>query len=377
VSLFKRASKLSPDEYQEAIDKGLNRAFEDAKRDTVDISALKVVVFSDLHRGARDRADDFERCERAYSAALGWYLEQRFALYLLGDIEELWENAVKEVLPEYTAVLQLEKDFATGPGLRRFYGNHDLDWSQPKRVAKNLAEWLPGLEVAEALRLRVLDDTNEAGLLFFVHGHQGTSMSERWAWLSRLVLRYLWRAIQRTQGWLSTTPAESLDLRHKHDIAMNKWVQQRVLGAAKAERPVLIAGHTHHPVFPGKPPKRPGSSDEAELRERLERERDDAQRRTLRAELELVRARLREDSYDPPLIDPPCYFNSGCCCFPDRDVTCLEISGERLEDVSMNDEHDGRGKIRLMRWLNDQAEPRPKQLAALPLRDVFQRVAAT
>jgi hypothetical protein len=59
-------------------------------------------------------------------------------------------------------------------------------------------------------------------------------------------------------------------------------------------------------------------------------------------------------------MDFPCYFNTGCCCFPDRDVTCLEIDGE----------------MRLVRWLGSDGEVRPEQLASLPLRDLFAKVAA-
>jgi UDP-2,3-diacylglucosamine pyrophosphatase LpxH len=378
MPLFRRASKLSDEDYQKAIDKGLDRAFGDTQPEVqeIEITDLRAVVFSDHHRGARDRADDFMKCERAYRAALGWYFEQDYALWLLGDVEELWENGVNEILPEYTEVLELEKQFATGPGLRRFYGNHDLDWRDPKRVADHLANWLPDVGVREALRLGVVERSEPVGLLFLVHGHQGTSFSDRWAKVSRLGLRYGWRLIQRATGWLSTTPAEDHELRHKHDIAMSNWARDRVLNGEDGERPVMIAGHTHHPVFPGKPPKHPGSADAQRILQQLEQERDEEKRRTLQARLQWIRALMREDQYVPPQTDPPCYFNSGCCCFPDRDVTCIEINGEPLVDTDMRDEQDGRGKIRLMRFLNDAGEPMPKQLAALPLREVFARVAA-
>jgi UDP-2,3-diacylglucosamine pyrophosphatase LpxH len=377
MPLFKRASKLSEDEYQEAIDNGLNRAFKDAKphQDKVDISDLKAVVFSDHHRGARDKADDFMCCDRAYSAALGWYLEQEFELWLLGDVEELWENGIDEVLPCYHELLELEREFARGPGLRRFYGNHDLDWKEPDRV-ECLAGWLPGVTVQEALRLQILDGNDHLGLLFLVHGHQGTLMSDRRAWISRRVLRHVWRPIQRAQRFLSTTPSQNHDLRETHDKAMYNWARRRVMDGAEGERPVLIAGHTHHPVFPGEPPKRPTSADAAELQDKLDKERNEAKRSALRAELELVRAVLREEPYDPSSIDPPCYFNTGCCCFPDSDVTCLEISGEPLEDSDLKDQEDGRGKIRLMRWLNNLGEPRPQERAASPLRTILDRVSA-
>ena len=54
-----------------------------------DPAKLKIIVFSDHHRGVKDRADDFLKCKRAYHAALGWYLEGGFQLVLLGDVEDL------------------------------------------------------------------------------------------------------------------------------------------------------------------------------------------------------------------------------------------------------------------------------------------------
>lgn len=365
MAILKRASKLDQDEYQAEINKGLGRAFDDAPTEDRQLSRLKVVIFSDLHRGARDGADDFQRCEPAYSAALGWYLERGYELWLLGDVEELWENDFDEVIPEYGGVLDLERQFIDGPGLRRFYGNHDLDWKDPALVHEHLHDKLPNLEIGEALRLRVLDGDEVLGLLFLAHGHQGTDSSDRFAWFSRWVVRNVWRRIQRSQGWSSTTPSTSYALRHKHDTAMFEWARERVLDGPPGERPILIAGHTHHPVFPGEPPPRPDTSDAAKLADELEIGRSKGQSPAelgrIRAELERIRALGRQEPYDPPNIDPPCYFNTGCCCFPDRDVTCLELN---------------EGKIRLVRWLDDQGDAEPKNLTdAVSLRDLFERIA--
>jgi hypothetical protein len=83
--LFRRSTSLSEDQYAEGIAKGLRKAFENATESaTIDVGALKVVVFSDLHRGSGDRADDFRRAHRAYRAALGWYLQHGYELWLLG-----------------------------------------------------------------------------------------------------------------------------------------------------------------------------------------------------------------------------------------------------------------------------------------------------
>jgi hypothetical protein len=366
VKLFKRASKLDQDEYDGKVAAGLDRAFAAAGKRDVQLSQLRLVIFSDLHRGARDGADDFQRSEPAYSAALGWYLERGYELVLLGDVEELWENDIKEVLPRYAACTALERAFMDGPGLTRFFGNHDIDWHDPNRVKKHLDPMLPGIEVLEALKLRILDGDRQLGLLFLVHGHQGTDLSDRAAGVSRLVLRWVWRIIQDKLGWLSTTPADDYVLRARHDIAMFRWSRRQALASPADQRAAMIAGHTHHPVFPDHPPPQPGTGGadelEARLREARSRGAGADELAALRAELERLRALGRRAPYTPPVIDPPTYFNTGCCCFPDRDITGLEFAD---------------GSVRLIRWLDDAGEARPKELAPpIALADLFARLAA-
>jgi UDP-2,3-diacylglucosamine pyrophosphatase LpxH len=366
MKLFRRAEKLDQDEYDAKVGDGLDRAYKAAGTRDVQLSDLRLVIFSDLHRGARDGADDFQRCEPSYSAALGWYLERGYELYLLGDVEELWENDIDEVLPRYAACSELEKAFMTGAGLTRFYGNHDIDWSDAGKVRKHLDPLLPGIEVLEALRLRVRDGDRQLGELFLVHGHQGTDLSDRGAGFSRLVLRWVWRQIQNRAGWLSTTPADDYVLRAKHDIAMFRWSRRQALASPPAGRAAMIAGHTHHPVFPGHPPPVPGAADVAAQQAKLDEARGRGagadELAPLAAELERLQAIGRRAPYTPPVIDPPTYFNTGCCCFPDRDVTGLEIAD---------------GSVTLVRWLNDAGEARPKALTPpLALADLFAQLAA-
>ncbi len=334
-------------------------------------------MFSDLHRGKFvDKADDFRRAHRAYRAALGSYFEQGYELWLLGDIEELWENKAKDVVTTYAEALELEQRFVApgGPGLRRFYGNHDLDWSRPKWVKEHLAEWLDGTPVSESLRLHVHERGKPLGMFFLVHGHQGTASSDTFAAISRLPVRYVWPHIQRAHGWVATTPAESPNLRDKHDRAMADWAMARASSEPRHARPILIAGHTHHPIFPDEPPKRPTEGELAALRDQLADETNPAARAELAGKIELMRAELWEPEFVPPSIVPPCYFNTGCASFPDGDVTCLELNGEQLVDAE--DENDGRGKIRLVRWLDNHGEPRSHPLASRPLREVLNDVSA-
>jgi hypothetical protein len=112
---------------------------------------------------------------------------------------------------------------------------------------------------------------------------------------------------------------------------MYAWARGRPPGL------VLIAGHTHRPVFgsstPDPPPTRPIEELERRLREAVGAG-DTAGAGALRAELEYARTAVRRPEVVLQ-VEPPCYFNTGCCSFPDGDVTGLELAD---------------GEIRLVRW---------------------------
>ena len=184
---------LPQNAYAKRIGKGLNDAYEDAtSRPPVEVDELRAVVFSDHHRGRGDGADDFRRCEEAYAAALGWYLEQGYELWLVGDVEELWENRAVHVMDRYEDILALEYQF--GDRLWRFYGNHDMAWKQQRNVEEDLARYAPGTQVREALKLVITDGGKPLARLFVVHGHQGTIDSGNLLVVpfSRFVVRFGW-----------------------------------------------------------------------------------------------------------------------------------------------------------------------------------------
>jgi hypothetical protein len=348
----------SADKYRRGVARGLTRTYETAAESerTVDVADLRLVVFSDHHKGARDGADDFLRCEAAYRAALAHYLELGHTLFVLGDVEELWECHPQEVLAAYPDTLGLERRFHEAGRYERFWGNHDDDWRAPSAVERGLAKLIPGVVVREALRMRLTSAGQPAGLLFFVHGHQGTGSSDRWGWLSRIVVRQVWRRLQRRFGFSATTPARSFELRAHHDRSMFAWA------AEHPDRPILVAGHTHRPVFwTTQPPEPPVTA--GELAHRLDELRarqpaDPAELARLHAELEQARAQEARRAAEgaPTPVDPPCYFNTGCCSFPDGDVTGVEVAD---------------GLIRLVRWPDDEGKPRPKVLAQRTLEEVL------
>jgi UDP-2,3-diacylglucosamine pyrophosphatase LpxH len=272
------------------VHRGLDAALAAAEEQTLDPARDRIVVFSDHHRGTGDGADDFRHCAEAYAVALRHYLDAGYRLFLLGDVEELWEQRAPEVLARYPELLALEAEFARrGNGLDRFWGNHDDEWASPRRVQRFLGATLGDLTVRESLRLRVDRPGAAPGTLFFVHGHQGSRLSDGLGWMSREVVRLAWRPLQRRTGISATTPARDFTLRAKHDRALYEWAHVQDPGL------VMIAGHTHHPVF-STSLHHPGDG-------------------------------------DPEIT--PCYFNAGCCSFPDGELTGLEIAD---------------GELRLVRW---------------------------
>jgi UDP-2,3-diacylglucosamine pyrophosphatase LpxH len=314
-----------------------------------DPGKLKIIVFSDHHRGVKDRADDFLKCKRAYHAALGWYLEGGFQLVLLGDVEDLWESKPGQVCEAYRDTLELEQRFAMEKKLIRIAGNHDEEWldagSVRKHIGKylNLPETFSGFPLSHLIRIKTADGKNH-GEIFFAHGYQGTFDSEQISWLSKLFVRYILRPLQRLTNFRSTTPSNDFEMRNAHEIIMHNW-------AATKERFIFITGHTHHPVFDS-------VTHEALLREELAQAQTIEKKAVARAKLEWVLVASEGVESSLP-VDKSGFFNAGCCSFSDGDITGIEIEN---------------GEIRLVRWPDDTGSPLRKILASGKLSKVFDRI---
>ena len=315
-----------------------------------------IIIFSDLHRGARNAADEFRRTERAYRAALAYYLRLGHTLVVLGDAEELWEERPQVVLDAYSDCVALEAQFHQAGRYVRVWGNHDDAWQFEDSVQRYLRPVYGGrpLVAYEGVLLEVMEGGVALGHLLLVHGHQGDARSDQWAWLSRWVIRWLWRPYQRLTQAQVNTPATQYDLRHKLNRAMYAW-------AARQSKLILIAGHTHHPVFRS-------MSHEAQLtlelagfeaRVGMSPSRDVLEQHALLlSRLEWVRTEEQDAQRHSEGVTfaKPCYFNTGCCSYDDGDITGIEIVD---------------GEIRLVRWPDDEGEPRPHILARDVVRDVM------
>ena len=339
---------MSDRKYRAAIARGLDAALTRATAISWDLDADPMIVFSDLHRGQGDHADDFRVSAETYRTALGFYNEAGFSLVTLGDAEELWEGWPRKVIPTYRDILEIEQRFHAG-GAGRFHkiwGNHDDLWQYPDRVRNHLEPIFGELEVPEALIVTATRGGAAVGRIFLVHGHQGTGSSDRWGGISRRFVRWVWRPIQRLFKVSLNTPATDFEIRGKHDRAMYEW-------AAARNDLVLIAGHTHNPVFVSKPHIATLERVHDHLSESPGR---DAEVEQLDLAISWAKTESCEDPHPPGLRDRGCYFNSGCCCFSNGDITGIELAD---------------GEIRLVRWTTKTVDSDSRILEARPMADVF------
>ena len=290
----------------------------------------KFIVFSDQHKGAGDKADEFRKCKHTYIAALQHYLQNGFSLILLGDVEELWEQGFKKVEKTHRDVLQLEASFPPGRYFR-IWGNHDDKWMSERKVRKKLARYMPTGAIYEAIRFELHNDSESVGTMLLLHGHQGTFASDKIRGLARFFVR-IFRYIQRSIRIGKTTPAKDACLRGKHDTIMYNW-------AVKQNNLILVAGHTHRPVWSSRTHLQKLQSELEALKAGPD---TPEQRELIRAkELEVQERESKSKPCEDTIKTSPSYFNTGCCRFDDGDITGIEI-----ED----------GTIRLIKWSSNNLQ---------------------
>ena len=112
------AQKLSSAPHKKAVYKSLSsllaRMQANKKNDSIlniDLQTSRFIVFSDMHKGKRDLADDFRLAENNYKSALDHYFGEGYTLVCLGDCEELWENQPKELMEANKMVFEAEAQF--------------------------------------------------------------------------------------------------------------------------------------------------------------------------------------------------------------------------------------------------------------------------
>ncbi|PIE52007.1 hypothetical protein CSA37_08585 [Candidatus Fermentibacteria bacterium] len=327
---------------------------------TIEASEARLLFISDVHKGTRNRADDFRFSERAYNSMLAYYNRLGYTLVMLGDIEELWEESPSRVTSKYRHTFELEMQFFQNGRLIRLHGNHDDAWRRKALVEKYFGRKLGFLRNGECLRVhesflfQVVDKGKKLGSIFAVHGHQGSASSDRFAFFSKLFVRLFSPAFQILTGhsWNPKTPSSDYSLRKKNNQALYAWAEEQ-------DGLILIAGHTHRPVFSSRTHLH---EVEDAIRLHLEETPDDsAGLAALEAKREWILAQEFEDAESGPAVEMkrPCYFNTGCCCFTDGDVTAIEVS---------------EGRIRLIHWPDAENRPLGQELRSDNLAEIFEKL---
>jgi len=280
----------------------------------------KFIIFSDQHKGRKNGADDFALAEPNYLAALAYYEQDGFHLISLGDSEELWENTLLQVRKHNLSSFEAEGKFAAKGAFTKIFGNHDLDWDIDPLASVYLKE-IYGIPIV-ALEAILLETTVGGQVLkiFCTHGHQGDLQSDG-NWFSKFFVSKIWAPLQAYLKINPNTPAYDAGLKTVHNTMMYEW-------SASQKNLVLITGHTHQPVF-------------ASLThiERLHRKQKQAlyehnKEWAEAIDLEIAWSSRRDQIVREDFLNMrPTYFNSGCCCFSDGDITGMEISNGSISLV--------------------------------------------
>lgn len=268
----------------------LDKVFKNADRIKIDDNS-KIVIMSDCHRGSGDSYDNFLKNRIIYEEALNYYYKNDFTYIELGDGDDMWEvENYKDIVNEHIDSFKLLKKFWNKNRLIMIYGNHDMV-KNSKEVLNNVfykyydkeqdkeLELLYNLRVVEAL---VLDYNGND--IFLLHGHQIDLISGKFWWLSRLLVRHIWKNVERFGLNDPTRAAKNYKVSKRIEKKLEKWGLRNNI--------IIIAGHTHRPIFPN--------------------------------------------------VGKSLYFNDGSCVHPNG-ITCLEIINGKISLVkwiySINDNH--------------------------------------
>jgi len=230
--------------------KRITKVFESAEEIPFDDSS-KIILMSDVHRGDGNWADDFSKNQNLYFAALTHYYNENYTYIEIGDGDELWKNKkISDIIYVHSNVFWLLSKFFRESRLYLIFGNHDMVKREDKFVKNSLYQYfdeqakkyIPLFENIKlheglVLRHRVTDQK-----ILLIHGHQASFLDyELWR-LSRFLVRYIWKPLESFGVNDPTSTAKNYDKKDAVEKKLTEWVTR--------EKHMLIAGHTHRPMFP-------------------------------------------------------------------------------------------------------------------------------
>lgn len=230
--------------------KRITKVFESAKEISFDDSS-RIILMSDVHRGDGSGADDFAKNQNLYFAALTHYYNENYTYIEIGDGDELWKNQdLSDIIYVYSHIFWLLSKFFQEHRLYFIFGNHDMVKSKDKFVQSSMYQYyderakkniplFENIKLHEGLVLRHRETDQK---ILLIHGHQVSFLDyEMWK-ISRFLVRYLWRPLELFGVNDPTSTAKNYDKKDAVEKQLIEWVTR--------EKHMLIAGHTHRPMFP-------------------------------------------------------------------------------------------------------------------------------
>jgi UDP-2,3-diacylglucosamine pyrophosphatase LpxH len=211
----------------------------------------KIVLISDCHRGDGTWADTFSKNQSICFAALEHYYNNGYTYIEIGDGDELWENKrMPPIINMHKDIFLLLNCFYNEKRLYMIFGNHDIIKKNCQKRKQNIFRYFDvpqkkcinlfnQIQIHEGLVLKHEEDGKE---IFLVHGHQVDFLNcDLWR-LARFLVRHLWRPLE---VFGVNDPTSAAKNNNKKDL-----VEEKLADWVSKEDCILIAGHTHRPVFP-------------------------------------------------------------------------------------------------------------------------------
>lgn len=205
-------------------EKRIDRALQHALRLPLNACSRYVIV-SDCHRGEGTMNDNFLKNQNLYFAALEYYFKCGFFYLELGDGEELWENrCIERIIRCHEEVYRLFSCFEREGRILRLYGNHDMELRTERTESVILENCEGGRDIC------------------MIHGHQADFFNSVCWRLSRFLVRYLWKPLERFGINDPTSAARNYRKAVRYEHCLEKWVGKHEM--------YLVAGHSHRPRIP-------------------------------------------------------------------------------------------------------------------------------
>ena len=230
--------------------KRISKVFKEAYEISFD-NESRIVLMSDCHKGTGDWSDTFLKNQNIYFSALMNYYENGYTYIELGDGDELWENKrMNDILEIHNNVFWILNELYCSGRFHMIYGNHDMIKKEQKFIKKCLCKCLNREGVRYEPLFKdfcvhegiILKYNNSEKKIFLLHGHQGDLLNDSLWKLSRFLVRYLWKPLENFGVKDPTRGAKSYKEKNKVDKRLSEW--------AVRENVIVIAGHTHRPMFP-------------------------------------------------------------------------------------------------------------------------------